>query len=280
MLVGANAAFLVNPLGIDIFTYPFATVASSAQHSFILEWQRPPWGVSPLPQLVALAVVITGLALLDRERRWSPAAITIAAVTNTILSLQAARYLLFAGPFIAIAFTPPALRALASLGIAQRVARSRGAIASTFAGLILASALILAGATRPLVPGYLDATFPRNPHFPFDAAHFLTRARCTGKVFNNYGWGGYLAWTWRQPVGAYGAADALGDERLQEFIDVQSLRRDPEEYFASEEITLLVMPIQSALGVWAYERGWRLLHKDPVAVILAAPGTSPCAGPE
>jgi hypothetical protein len=298
-LAAGNVAFLANPLGAGLFTYPFATVTSAAQHAVVVEWQAPPWTTQPLPGIVLVAALLLIAFLALTPRRMPPVAIAATAIVTSILTLQAARYFLFSGPFVALTLAPSPLAALArrarggsapekSARRARRQDRPAKPLVATprsaptraqwigAAAAAIALAVYLPGATRVLRPGWLDSVFPANPFFPVEAGQFLRDRGCRGRVFNDYGWGGYLAWTWGQPVGVYSAADALGEEKLREYTTVQSLSSDPAEYLRKYTITLMVVPSEADIGRWAFDHGWRVLHGDPVAVVLAAPGSSPC----
>jgi len=111
---------------------------------------------------------------------------------------------------------------------------------------------------------------------PVGAASWLADHPQAGRLFSEYGWGGYLSYRLRVPVGPYGASDAFGDEVMAELDGVFNGSVDPGPYLDRNTVDTVVVPGDSVLGHYlAASDAWQELFRDGNAVVLGrvAPAT-------
>jgi hypothetical protein len=91
-------------------------------------------------------------------------------------------------------------------------------------------------------------------------------------MYNQYGWGGYLAYRfYPQPnrrVFIFGEAALMGDSLLNQYEDVQTLRSDWKQILDQYKVDYIVYNKGEALAnVLATQSDWELVYQDKVAVI-------------
>jgi hypothetical protein len=98
-------------------------------------------------------------------------------------------------------------------------------------------------------------------------------------LWTDYGWGGWTAYKTGWQVGPYGAADALGDERLLTAAAVEGVTTDPGVVFDELGVEAVVTARDNPLGFWlAASPGWRVIAEDGVAVAAVRQEVA-CAAP-
>ena len=109
--------------------------------------------------------------------------------------------------------------------------------------------------------------------YPVGAADWLAVHPEVGtRMYNQYGWGGYLADRfYPQPnrrVFIFGEAALMGDDLLNKYQDVQTLRSDLQQVLDSYQVDYVVYNRGEALAnVLATQSQWKLVYEDSVAVI-------------
>jgi hypothetical protein len=275
--VAMAAAICVNPYGIEMLVYPFATVFSSAQAETIQEWLSPDFhdlGFRPLQLYLALGLGLFYVRRITDGRRLA------IVVGLTIMTLQAGRYVGFFGTIVPALIFPTATEAWALVARRLPFHRRRTAtmrwpqiipiINTIVIGLVLwASVTNLVRLTNEMTP----------TRFPVAATEWLTGTE--GRIWNTYGWGGYLAYHLGidpKRIGPYGAADALGDTRLIIAKEVDTLVRDPRPTFTTFGVDLVVTTANGPLRRWLDEAPeWTIVYEDELAVIACR--TTPTSPP-
>lgn len=259
-------AMAINPAGLAIYLYPLGTVASPAMQAFIAEWHSPNFHLTSLRPAQVFFAALVGLLAFTRVR--DARAILLSAGFG-FMFLQSGRYLgLFA--LTSLAVMAPWL--LESAGTLWRRTMGRPFVwrelgAST---LLSAVALLLAGG---FIVGRI-ATLPAEQEAGLQASQPVVAAtwletRPAARTFNDYDWGGYLAWRLRVDVGAYGAADAFGEDGLKKVAQVLTLQDDPRAAFDTWQVERVVTTSRGLLRDWLdAEPGWRLVYEDPQAVVF------------
>jgi hypothetical protein len=92
------------------------------------------------------------------------------------------------------------------------------------------------------------------------------------RMFNQYGWGGYLAYRFypdpNRRVFIFGEAALMGDELLNRYQDVAALRPAWLQELDADHVDYVVYNKGQALtDVLATEPGWRKVYEDQQAVI-------------
>ena len=218
-VVATVLAMAVGPYGFGLLSYPFETVFSPAQTRLIDEWAAPNLGDARFIGL-RIALLVAPVLLLLGRRSPDPL-IGLLALGWGWLALGSARYLAIAAPFVVAAVLPSA-EAIRLRVVRRRPATVQSPRIAAIGVLMLVPVFILVGWAR-ISPASTDAAIAER--YPVLATAALVDHACTGRIWNLYDWGGYISYRWRQPVGAYGAADSLGDARLRAYADPGSRRR-------------------------------------------------------
>ena len=275
-VLAAGAALVLNPNGIDIYAYPFATAGIQAHRDFIFEWSRPDFSSLPgqlLFALLALAVLPT-LFLARRELRLTDALWLLGATT---LSLTAIRFVLVVGPVAAVmacVYLAPRLAdspvGTAPANLARRLARpprTPGLAAANIA-LCLAIALLGVGVAVARVTPSAQATAIAEA-MPVGATAWLREHAPQARILNVYAWGGWLG---RELPGARvfidGRSDIYGDAPIRRYAEAIELQTDPAQLLEQYQIDHVVFWPDSALAGWLNRNpGWQRVYTDGQAAI-------------
>jgi hypothetical protein len=109
--------------------------------------------------------------------------------------------------------------------------------------------------------------------YPVGAADWLAAHPDVGtRMYNQYGWGGYLAYRFypqaNRRVFIFGEAALMGDDLLNEYQDVQTLRPDWKSLLDKNGVDYIVYNRGEALAnVLATQSDWTPVYQDSVAVI-------------
>ena len=264
-------AVAATPHGLSLYPYPFQTQGSVAQQRLIVEWFSPDFHqvyLRPFEAMVFLVVI--GFAL----RRPSLYELLLTLV-GLGLALQSVRNVAL---FVAVA-TPVMINTYS--GYWKELAAARGwklvlpprqifAVITAIVLLIivLATTLHIADSASPARQQSLDKA-----SYPVAAADWLQAHPEVGtKMYNQYGWGGYLAYRFypepNRRVFIFGEAALMGDSLLNEYQDVQTLRSDWKQVLDRYGVDYIVYNRGEALAnVLATQSEWTLAYQDSVAVI-------------
>jgi hypothetical protein len=264
-------AVAATPHGLSLYPYPFQTQGSVAQQKLIVEWFSPDFHQVYLRPFEAMVfLVIIGFAL-----RRPPLHEFLLTLVGLGLALQSVRNVVL---FVAVA-TPVMINCYSAYWKELSAARGwkfelppRRIFAVTTA-IVLA---VIAGATAFRI---YDSVNPAKQQsmvaadYPVAAADWLdAHAEVGTRMYNQYGWGGYLAYRfYPQPnrkVFIFGEAALMGDTLLNEYEDVQTLRSTWKQRLDDYKVDYIVYNRGEALAnVLATQSDWKLVYEDPVAVI-------------
>ncbi len=190
VLIADLLASLLNPRGVEIMTLPLQLAGSPWFTQEINELQRPPFDFYPGPYVLAALLLLT---LLTLWRRW-PLYPALLVIPFAYLGLSAVRFI-----FVLVVVGAPVLArnlaAIALVGTGKRFRRAALALAA--AGLVAGAASI--GLALAQVPPWADARksvgLGMDARFvPEGALRYLDRIGMTGRLFNAFHFGGYIAW--------------------------------------------------------------------------------------
>jgi hypothetical protein len=264
-------AVAATPHGLSLYPYPFQTQGSVAQQKLIVEWFSPDFHQVYLRPFEAMVfLVIIGFAL-----RRPPLHEFLLTLVGLGLALQSVRNVVL---FVAVA-TPVMINCYSAYWKELSAARGwkfelppRRIFAVTTA-IVLA---VISGATAFRI---YDSVNPAKQQsmvaadYPVAAADWLdAHAEVGTRMYNQYGWGGYLAYRfYPQPnrkVFIFGEAALMGDPLLNEYEDVQTLRSTWKQRLDDYKVDYIVYNRGEALAnVLATQSDWKLVYEDPVAVI-------------
>lgn len=260
------AAMAVGPYGFQLLAYPFETIFSPVQARLIDEWAAPDLGDVRFIGLRIALVTVPVLLLLGR--RFPDPLVGLLALGWGWLALGSARYLALTAPFI-VAAVLPSLDALRVRFLRRRpstVASPRAAAAI----LVLLPIFVVAGWTR-ISPAASNVAVAER--YPEVAAAALVEHACSGRLWNLYDWGGFLAYQWRQPVGAYGAADSLGDDRLEAYAAQAEGGQAFRDAMERDMVDLAVVTPSGKPAQQLRALGWNRVDGDLIGELWARPGT-------
>jgi hypothetical protein len=264
-------AVAATPHGLSLYPYPFQTQGSVAQQRLIVEWFSPDFHqiyLRPFEAMIFLVVI--GFAL--KRPSLYELLLTLGALG---LALQSVRNVAL---FVAVA-TPVMINTYAAYW--KELSTARGwklelpprrifavitAVVLTI--IVLATTLHIADSVSPARQKSLDTA-----SYPVGAADWLEAHPEVGtKMYNQYGWGGYLAYRFypdpNRRVFIFGEAALMGDPLLNEYQDVQTLRADWKQVLDKHGVDYIVYNRGEALAnVLATQPEWTLVYQDSVAVI-------------
>lgn len=193
--LASSLAALVNPIGWNIYLYPFRVLGHPDVLGYITEWFSPNFH-NPAHRAFELLLIATpAVMILAPRRRGHPAAsevLVLAALAHAALYSQRNTVL------FGIAAAPVLASGLSRLWLsrqAQACPRPRFNLAP--AGFAVACACLLAAVwtMRPSYsPGQWLERSLRMDRFPVAAAGRLNSGEWPGRIYNDYVWGGYLIW--------------------------------------------------------------------------------------
>jgi hypothetical protein len=270
------AALALNPYGLAIYGYPLGTITSSVQSQVIVEWLAPNLA-DPAFLLLRLGLAV-GLIIGLARAPQRDASGALLGGGLLFLGLASTRYLFLALPLLGVWYLPAIGRGLYSYLVEGLGRPARSALSTRAQTLLLGSltlALALIGLTHllgALPPG--QAAYAAE-HEPSDRI-LAPLAACSGHLWSDYAWGGYLAWRLDRPVGPYGAVEALSDTRLAQTAALESLHLDPATILDPLNVQALVTAADRPLAVWLRQRpDWRVVAQDPLA-LAAVRRAGPC----
>ena len=263
---------LVNPNGINAFTYPLAYAfdSSSPFRRAIGEWmppftsggiQSPLYPISIGVFLVASVLILLNPLLRKQKANWSILALGFLTLT---MSLTSRRFIVL----FAISQSLVTGKALAAF-VAPRIKRIPDLIAPaviTLLGIIW----LLPYPLAPYAFHYLTA----EDEFPIETCNFIETNHLSGNIFAYYNWGGYLhlRTNGRMKVYIDGRADTVyDDETLLRYALVQGFRPGWEEILEGSGARYILWPRNEEgkpLAQLIATGRWRILYDDFVSVLL------------
>jgi hypothetical protein len=261
LLLAGVASFVllfVNPFGYKLVLYPFEVALRqqiAMQH--VEEWQ--PLDLSTGHGRLGLLVIFAILAsALVSRRRWRlDAALLTAFALWTALSHG--RFLFFLGLVIA-----PALALRLHLFPAYERDRDKPWLnAGVIAGIIVA--LFFLFPSTVLLQQKVDHRFPTA------ALLFMREHQLSGRVFNQYAWGGYMEWDAPELKSFIdGRADVfVANGVFKDYAKVSNIV-EPLEVLDKYRIDYALLEQNRPLTyVLEHSTVWRPIYSDPVAVLFA-----------
>ncbi len=284
VLIASTAVSIVNPNGPSILLYALGTQTSGAQQSLIEEWFSPSFHDWVVLVYGAMMLSLAMLIVFNRHIRARDVALVL---VTTALSLQSARHIAL---FVA-ASTPAYIDQLAlatpRLRTALRRLRRKPAAART--GIrtqppllfrLMAGALLLGG----LGGVYLVWLVPKmqlQPYslayaqeFPVCAAQWLSGAPEPLRIFNQYGEGGYLAYTLSphgDKVFIFGDAALMGDPMLYSYAKVETVTPSWNSIIRDAGTDIVLFDIRTPLAdVMEHSADWTKVYQDGLSVAFVA----------
>ena len=268
----ATLAVAINPNVFGIYLYAAQTQFSSAQQKLIVEWFSPDFHRIELRAYEAMLLLLLVLLTLSRRRPRLTDMLLLLAVI--VLSLQSVRHIAL---FVAVATPIFADQAQAVLETYRdRLPRFRLPRPSPVIGALNLVVLVVIGLS--VVGGYAIpkaangfTSTPVTSQYPVAALDKLGGDLPPGRVFNQYGWGGYFVYrVWpRQPVYIYGDAAVMGDPFLTEYQSINVLKPDFLDILNRRGVTWVLYPTDDPVAVVLLQtKEWLPVYRDGIATVL------------
>ncbi len=265
VLVSAAALFF-NPFGYKLVFYPFDLLfRQQGVIQYIEEWQPVDFGTTngKLALIVILAVLA---AALFSKRRWASdeAILTAFALWEALLH---ARFMFFAGLIIAPILAPD----LTLFPPYDRDLDKPWLNAAIIAAVISGMAYFFP--TQAQLEQRIDDVYPRS------AVEFMQRQHINGRIFNRYGWGGYMEWHMPEVKTSIDSrADIfIYNGVFHDFLDAMALQHSFETLDKYRIDYILIQPKQPMSYLLENSMQWRTIYADHVAVLFER--ATPMSGP-
>jgi hypothetical protein len=121
-----------------------------------------------------------------------------------------------------------------------------------------------------LISGTLGRNYFIDPGlFPVGAVQWLQINPQSGRMFNDFIWGGYIEWRlWPDQKGFMDSQSDLTGEATKKYLTVINLGDGWQTVLQQYDVQWVIIPVDSALGRELVKDGWNILYKDPTAIIL------------
>lgn len=264
------AACIVNPIGIEIFWFPFRVTSDRFIMDWVIEFMSPnfhqtlPFKYMFIAVIAALTLARTRLNLIESALLTLVSYMALYSVRHvSVFAIVAAPILLKMSSSIA-ASLPQRLcdyyqtrrKLLADLDD-----RLLGQLWPTFAvSMVLGLALL----------GALRVSFSEKI-FPLAAVEFLKREKLAGNMFNNDEFGDYLIFSaWPQyKVFTDGRSDMYGEKHGRPYLTVAGVQPGWKEILHRYDISWIFFQTQTALSAALLEQpDWHPIYSDKLATIF------------
>jgi hypothetical protein len=260
---GCILAVLLNPNGAYMFVYPFETLNSSAMMTLIQEWFSPNFHSLEWFPLAAMIMLLIATGLYSRRR----SSLTQTALV-TVMAFAALRSMRNV-PLFALTAIPVLsfhLDGILTIPINNTTSTKKTVLAN-LAILSLAFIAGIAFVTTTLSKQEIS----EKEVFPVAAVNWIRENRPEGRIFNTYGWGGYLIWNLYPdyPVFIDGRADVYGDNIMQEYMKIHNAIPGWEGKLQEAGVNIALVetgsPIFNALN---NSPEWSLALKDKIQALF------------
>lgn len=291
LLGAAVCGTLLTPSGPLLYLHTLRYLGDTYLVNGTQEYMSPDFHVA---RFSLIAIVVTTAALAVLPRRASFPVIAVVAM-NLAFSLMSGRNL----PLFGIVVVPlVALEIERALAVwvpgrapdTGRAGRDPGRLVLGWPIVAAVAMFMLARATGSTVqpperfaarPDLFPTTF--NPEvFPVRAVSAARAARVSGRMFEEFTWGGYVLYAWpEQPVFIDGQTDFYGDSITRDYATIGAVdpgwRQELEKWRIDLALLATVSPLADAL---AHEAGWRPIYCDSTATLFQRDaGHAPAMGP-
>ena len=264
ILILCLAVIIINPNWFNLFLYPLETIKDNQMTNNIQEWLSPDFH-DLYSQIFLVYYLATFLVLVLTTRKIQ--------LTDLLL------YLIFGGlAFLHGRFLPYALLISGSLWPVYFQPRLNFKLDLTrLKTALIPLLLILYGlvfAFRAPSQTEINYLFTDKNSYPVKATAYLNRHRPEGKMFNDYGWGGYLIWNRpEEKVFIDGRADVYIKKVFGDYLKITRLKPQALALLQEYQISYVFMPADSPLvcALKASPR-WYVFYEDKTAVILKRKG--------
>jgi len=256
-------ALFVNPVGWPVAAYPLRTMFDRRMPlDAVAEWQNLAFDDIRAFGLLVLAAAILLIALIRRTVLYLDE-IVLLGMTCVMAVLH--QRLLFVWGIVA---APTLCRQLSGVWDGYKPERDRPLLNA----VMIAGSLAVVAAAFPSRAALVSQIEQANP---VQAVEFLRDSHLTGRMLNEYTYGGYLGWTLpEQKVFIDGRADVFAwTGVLADYGALVTLRQDPAVLLDRYRIDFCLLSRSAPLArVLPYLPGWSEQYSDRQAIIFVRSG--------
>jgi hypothetical protein len=256
-------AVIVNPNGPSLYVYPFQTLTSPSMQQFIQEWFSPDFHQGAWQPLAWLILALIAFGLLSRKAS-SPTGILLTVVFGYAALISMRNVPLFA--LVAAPVLSEQIGPRVRIGSARPV---DGRLLTWVNPILLVLVLATAGLRFDLVVGEQAKT--EQTQFPSQAVNWILQNRPIGRLFNTYGWGGYLIWKLypEYPVYIDGRADLYGDQFIYSYLNLYNAEPGWDQKLIDQDVGIILIEPNSALAnSLRLSQDWKLAFVDKISVLF------------
>jgi hypothetical protein len=254
------AALFVNPVGLKQVVYPLDVIfAQTTNLAAIAEWQPPTFKDPRDIALLAAAALVLLIPLLRRVELRLDELLLVAIGFS--LAVRHSRMMFVFGILVA----PILCRLLADAWDRYELAKDRIAPNAFLLALIVCSV----GSALP-PPNELQQQVEQEN--PVKAVAFLRQSGLTGRLLNEYAYGGYLIWAApERKVFIDGRADIFDwTGVLKAYGAWATLQADPAKLLENYHIDICMLSSGAPMSrMLRHMPSWKLVYSDPMTVVFA-----------
>ena len=257
-LAASTAALFVNPFGYKLVWYPFDLLFRQKdvmQH--LQEWQSVQF-TGGTGKLALLMIFALPAAVLFSRRRWRPDQLLLMAFALWV-SLSHVRFLFFAG-LIAVPMFAPYFKLFPPY---DRELDKPWLNAGIMAAIV--------GALFFFFPSQAELQQQVNENYPIGALAYMQQHHLEGRIFNDYGWGGYLEWSAPELKPFIdGRADIfIYNGTFDDHLHATLIQNSLEILDKYKVVYALLEPSQPLTYLLQHSPEWKPIYSDNVAVLFA-----------
>jgi len=232
---------------------------------YIGEWQRPSFSGDDRWLFAAAAgvAVLTGVTMLWRRRLWPGVLVLVFAAS----ALRATRYV----PLFGLVAIPAAGWVVARFRMRRRGHDAPHVPRALWVGLALCTLpAIWAGAWLRGPSQFRRVPDARLGGYPVGAAAWVQQNRPHPRLFNEYGWGGFLIYTFTPDRAVYmdGREEMYGERFFDRFVRTIGAEPGWQQTLRDAKIDAAILAPGGALATaMDNDPGWRRSYADAVAVV-------------
>lgn len=273
---------LINPFGFGMWKIPFNTVGVESLQNLISEWASPDfhqfnqqpmlWMLFGVMATLGLSkrkidgsdlasLIIFGWGALTARRNFGPFALVAAPILTRHLTIVLAEW----KTAIEARF-PPVQNWLDTVKESDDKIKPGFRNAVNFIILILLLGTAIWKTYDVSSPSFVEQSV--REVFPVEAVEFFEGTNETGRIFNEYNWGGYLIWNLREfTVFVDGRTDLFGDEIIGEWIEISKAEGNWQNKLDKWEIDYILIRPDRPLAAAAAET-WETLIEGEEMVLF------------
>lgn len=269
VLAGCVIAGLLNPYGVQLYTFPITVLRSQVFQNLVVDWLSPDFHQPEMrPLLILILITIAAFALSPKRVRPSELLLFLATLYGTLTTQRnAAIFALVAAPLFAQYFQ----NWLDSTSFGKSFGQTRSPAGRRFSIII---SIILLLPIAAFVVKLRSTVFgpPRQESLkvPLKAVEYLKEKQIAGNTFTSPNiWGGYLIWELPSNPVYYDGRDVYPERFVQEFVEIIRGKVDWRGPFERYGVQIVLIEPKSMLARQLEESpAWEQVYQDEMSIVF------------